>query len=84
MIPMLTQTNLETIAVQLVQVTPTVVTAKTETNQIIEIKPAPHDQHDHAFWQSLKDIAQAKIWLPVTKGTHELLQHDWLSTMPAI
>ncbi|WP_054699142.1 hypothetical protein [Secundilactobacillus odoratitofui] len=81
---LLDHAEVETIAVQLVNVSESSMTAKTETNEIIKIKPSETAKKDHSFWQSMKDIAQAKIWLPVTKGTHQLLQYDWLSAMPAM
>lgn len=74
--------HMETIAVQLVSVSDKELTAKTESNQLITISTAETNKKDRSFWQSLKDIARAKIWVPVTKGTHQLLQYDWLTVAP--
>ncbi|KRM76957.1 hypothetical protein FC82_GL000755 [Secundilactobacillus collinoides DSM 20515 = JCM 1123] len=73
---------METIAVQLVSVSDKELTAKTESNQLIKIATTANNKRDRSFWQSLKDIARAKIWVPVTKGTHQLLQYDWLTVAP--
>lgn len=81
---LLDNSEIETIAVQLVDVNETQMTAKTENNDLIQIKPSGVTKEDKSFWQSMKDIAKAKIWLPVTKGTHQLLQYDWLSATPSI
>lgn len=81
---LLENSEIETIAVQLISVDEAKMTAKTENNQLIEIKPDHVATKDKSFWQSLKDIAKAKIWLPVTKGTHQLLQYDWLSATPVV
>lgn len=81
---LLDNSKVETIAVQLVDVNESKMTAKTENNEMIQIKPSATAKHDKSFWQSMKDIAKAKIWLPVTKGTHQLLQYDWLSATPVI
>ncbi|MCH5461708.1 hypothetical protein HC026_03595 [Lactobacillus sp. LC28-10] len=81
---LLDSSEIETIAVQLVDVNGSNMTAKTENNDLIQIKPNAILKNDKSFWQSMKDIAKAKIWLPVTKGTHQLLQYDWLSATPVI
>lgn len=71
--------DVETIAVQLIDVNGTEMTAKTENNDLIKIETQDQVKKDRSFLQVMKDIAKAKIWLPVTKGTHQLLQYDWLS-----
>lgn len=71
--------DVETIAVQLIDVNGTEMTAKTENNDLIKIETQDRVKKDRSFLQVMKDIAKAKIWLPVTKGTHQLLQYDWLS-----
>lgn len=81
---LLDNSEVETIAVQLVDVDESKMTAKTENNKLIQINPSEIAKTDKSFWQSMKDIAKAKIWLPVTKGTHQLLQYDWLSATPVI
>lgn len=81
---LLDNSQIETIAVQLVDVNQSKMTAKTENNEMIQIKPSAVAKSDHSFWQTMKDIAKAKMWLPVTKGTHQLLQYDWLSATPVI
>ncbi|MTV82802.1 hypothetical protein [Secundilactobacillus folii] len=81
---LLDNSEVETIAVQLVHVDGSKMTAKTENNRVIEIQPGEGEKRDKSFWQSMKDIAKAKIWLPVTKGTHRLLQYDWLSATPVV
>lgn len=81
---LLDNSQIETIAVQLVDVDESKMTAKTENNDLIQIKLSDVTKKDKSFWQSMKDIAKAKIWLPVTKGTHQLLQYDWLSATPVI
>ncbi|MBT9672535.1 hypothetical protein GPK34_10915 [Secundilactobacillus kimchicus] len=68
----------EAIAVQLVKVSAEELTAKTEDNQLITIKADKKQRADKSFWRILKDIAKEKIWVPVTRGTHQLLQDDWL------
>lgn len=73
----------ETIAVQLVTVSAGELTAKTEDDQLITIKADKTLRSDKSFWRILKDIAKEKIWVPVTRGTHQLLQYDWLAPTQA-
>ena len=69
----------ETIAVQLVTVSAEKLTAKTENDVLITIKPDKTLRADKSFWRILKDIAKEKIWVPITRNTHELLAYDWLA-----
>ncbi|KRN29053.1 hypothetical protein IV38_GL001269 [Lactobacillus selangorensis] len=65
--------------VQLTLVNNYQIQAVTESGQQIEVKPTATQKNDPLFWAAVKDIAKAKIWLPLSKNMHQLLSYDWLS-----
>ncbi|GAK47309.1 hypothetical protein LOSG293_040550 [Secundilactobacillus oryzae JCM 18671] len=70
--------NSTIIPVQLIMVTPQRLMAVTETNQMIEVNVA-NKACDKTFWESLQDIARNKIWIPITKAGHYLIDTDWIA-----
>lgn len=52
--------------------------ARTRTGEYIFVYPTARQARDPLFWQCLKDIINNKLWLPITKQFHHLLENDWL------
>lgn len=65
-------------AAQIIGLSNTYVTVKTESGRILWLPLAPNKQHDQVFLASLKDIWQNKIWIPVNTRFQRLFQSDWL------
>lgn len=63
---------------QIVKVFYPVVIAKSEYGSLIKIKLSKKELTDPLFWASIKNVAQAKLWVPVGKYYHQLLDNDWL------
>ncbi|MCD2255576.1 hypothetical protein ACNAN0_00540 [Agrilactobacillus fermenti] len=55
--------------------------ALTETGHVVQVKPTAKQKKDPLFWRILEKIKNAKIWIPVSKTKHQLLEDDWLSVV---
>ncbi|KRL47569.1 hypothetical protein [Lacticaseibacillus manihotivorans] len=58
--------------------------AHTETGAEIVIHTNQKQREDPAFWQSIRAILKAQLWVPVSKTWHQLSDSDWLAPSPAI
>lgn len=52
--------------------------ARTSAGKYIFVYPTTEQSNDPLFWKCLKDIINNKLWLPITKQLHQLLDNDWL------
>lgn len=66
-------------AAQIVGMSGTRVTVKTEDGQTLRLPISSNNQQDRIFLDSLKDIWKAKIWIPVNTKLHKLFRYDWLA-----
>ena len=55
------------------------ITARTETGAPLTIETNEKQRTDPAFWASVSAILTAKLWVPVSKRLHQLLDSDWLA-----
>ncbi|GAF38749.1 hypothetical protein FC83_GL002015 [Agrilactobacillus composti DSM 18527 = JCM 14202] len=53
--------------------------ALTESGHIIQVNVTDQQKKDPIFWRILDKIRQAKIWVPLLKKQHQLLDNDWLA-----
>lgn len=65
-------------AAQIIGMSGTRVTVKTENGRILRLPLSNNNQHDRVFLASLRDIWKNKIWIPVNTRLHRLFQTDWL------
>ncbi|MCK8607401.1 hypothetical protein [Apilactobacillus ozensis] len=49
-----------------------------ENNQTYKLNIDKKYRTDKLFWSSLYSIAKEKLWIPVTKKSHQLISNDWL------
>ncbi|KRN61534.1 hypothetical protein IV83_GL000800 [Pediococcus inopinatus] len=56
---------------------------KTISGECLFVYPTKTQNDDPLFWQSLKDIIKAKLWLPINKTMHQLIDSDWLLPLNA-
>lgn len=53
------------------------VIAKTEAGKYVNINLSDQERHDPLFWESITNIAKAKLWVPIGERFHQLLSYDW-------
>ncbi|KRO16926.1 hypothetical protein [Lacticaseibacillus saniviri] len=58
------------------------ITAETESGHQILIQTNQKQRKDPLFWESMRAILKAQLWIPVSKQWHQLVATDWLATMP--
>ena len=58
--------------------------AHTETGAELVIHTNQKQREDPAFWQSVRAILKAHLWVPVSRYQHELSDSDWLAPKLAI
>lgn len=68
----------EIAAAQIINVSGSHVTVKTENGRIMRLKLSHNNQQDQALLASLKDIWQNRIWIPVNTKLHRLFKYDWV------
>ncbi|WP_461215048.1 hypothetical protein [Lacticaseibacillus sp. GG6-2] len=78
---LLNETNMLT--AQLEAITYPTIYAHTETGAEIVIETNQKQREDPAFWQSIRAILKAQLWVPVSKRLHQLVDSDWLQPTPA-
>ncbi|KRK97606.1 hypothetical protein FD04_GL001641 [Secundilactobacillus odoratitofui DSM 19909 = JCM 15043] len=70
------------IAAQITKVFYPFVLAKTETGEYLHINLSDTERDDPLFWDELRSILQAKLWVPVGRKYHQLLDDGWLVADP--
>ncbi|MCI1986835.1 MAG: hypothetical protein LKJ69_03135 [Lactobacillus sp.] len=73
--------ELDMVSAQLTAVTYPNIQARTESGAALVIQTNQKQREDPAFWQSIRAILKAQLWVPVSKRLHQLTDSDWL--MPA-
>ncbi|MFD1484601.1 hypothetical protein ACFQ5J_05095 [Lacticaseibacillus baoqingensis] len=63
---------------QLTAVTYPNIQARTENGATLMIHTNQKQREDPAFWQSIRAILKAQLWVPVSKRLHQLTDTDWL------
>lgn len=53
--------------------------ALTEEGHVIKVELTEQQKKDSLFWRVLDKIKQAKIWIPLSKSQHQLLDTDWMA-----
>jgi len=53
------------------------VIAKTEAGSYVNINLSAQERQAPLFWESITNIAKAKLWVPVGERFHQLLSYDW-------
>jgi len=67
------------IAAQIVKVFYPFVIVKTEYGQFIKLNLSLNERHDPLFWESLRRILRANLWVPIGRYRHQLLDDGWLA-----
>ena len=71
------------IAAQIIKVFYPFVIAKTETGAYLKLNLSTNEQRDPLFWDELRSILQAKLWVPIGKHYHQSVSYTHL-TLPTI
>lgn len=66
------------IAAQIVKVFYPFILARTETGQYLHLQLSDREQQDPLFWDSLRSILRAHLWVPIGQHYHQLLDDGWL------
>lgn len=69
-------------AAQITKVFYPFVVAKTETGDYLHINLSDKEREDPLFWDELRSILKAKLWVPVGRKYHQLLDNGWLVAAP--
>lgn len=69
-------------AAQITKVFYPFVVAKTETGDYLHINLSVKEREDPLFWDELRSILNAKLWVPVGRKYHQLLDNGWLISEP--
>jgi len=72
----------EVLTARLVAINANAIMAETESGAYLKILPSQKQRTDPLFWESIRAIVKAKLWVPVSKMKHQLLDTDWLETIP--
>ncbi|ANZ62052.1 hypothetical protein [Secundilactobacillus paracollinoides] len=65
-------------AAQIIEVTYPVIKARTETGSLVEVNVSPTEKQDPLFWEEVRSILKAKLWVPMGKKYHQLIDNGWL------
>lgn len=63
---------------QIVKVFYPFVIARSEYGSLIKIRLSKKELTDPLFWESIRNVSQERLWVPVGKNYHQLLDNDWL------
>lgn len=80
---LLNNQNLSVLEVQVLGIYQAKIEVKTISGECLFVYPTQTQRDDPLFWTSLKDIIKAKLWLPINKSLHQLIDSDWLLPMNA-
>lgn len=65
-------------AAQIINMSGSHVTVKTEQGRIMRLPLSQNNRQDKVLLASLKDIWPNKIWIPVNTRLRRLFKYDWL------
>ncbi|MFD1670618.1 hypothetical protein ACFQ5M_00755 [Agrilactobacillus yilanensis] len=69
----------EVIPTQLLSVHYPKICGVTETGHVVAVETTVQQKQDPLFWSGLTKIKHEKLWLPLSKTKHQLLDNDWLA-----
>ena len=73
-------TNMTNImAGQIIKVFYPFVIVKTETGSYLKLNLSNNEQRDPLFWDEVHSILQTKLWVPIGRHYHQLLDNGWLA-----
>ena len=64
--------------VQIVKVLYPQITVRSEAGEYLTVNISEQQLADTLFWATAKDIAHAKLWVPLGRTYHQLLADDWV------
>jgi hypothetical protein len=67
------------IAAQIVKVFYPFVIAKTEYGELVNLNLSTAEKGDPLFWDSIKRVLESRLWVPVGKKYHQLLDYGWVT-----
>ncbi|WP_283679245.1 hypothetical protein [Lentilactobacillus sp. Marseille-Q4993] len=65
------------VSAQLAKVFYPFVVVKTEEGQYIKLNLSMNEKSDSLFWDVMQRIMDAKIWIPIGKHHHQMLDNGW-------
>ncbi|WP_063285479.1 hypothetical protein [Secundilactobacillus collinoides] len=65
------------IATQIVKIFYPFIIAQTEEGEYIKLNLSLDERNDTLFWDECKSILKAKLWVPVGRHYHQLLDNGW-------
>lgn len=71
-------------AAQITKVFYPFVLAQTETGEYLHLNLSDTERDDPLFWDELRSILEAKLWVPVGRKYHQLLDNGWLVSDPSM
>lgn len=80
---LLNNKSLSVLEVQILGIYQSKIEVKTISGECLFVYPTKTQNDDPLFWQSLKDIIKAKLWVPINKTMHQLIDSDWLLPLNA-
>lgn len=66
------------LAVQITKVFYPFVIAKGHDGHFFRLKLSASEQKDATFWDVMKSILQAQLWIPIDKTSYALVEEGWL------
>lgn len=63
---------------QIVKVFFPFIVAKTECGSLVKVNISNKEMSDPLFWEAIAKVLKAKLWVPIGKKYHQLLDNDWL------
>lgn len=66
-------------AAQIVKAFYPYVIAKTEYGEMVNVNLSKNEKTDPLFWESIKRILESKLWVPIGKKYHQLLDYGWIA-----
>ncbi len=65
------------VAARLAKVFYPFIIARTEEGQYLQVNLSQNEITDPTFWDTMEKICEEKIWLPVGRKFHQLLDNGW-------
>jgi len=56
------------------------VIVKTENGKMLKINLSTKEKSDSLFWDVMQRIAESKVWIPIGKHYHQILDNGWEAT----
>ena len=72
------------IAAQIIKVFYPYVIAQTENGDYLQLNLSVNEQQDPLFWDEARSILKARLWVPIGRKYHQLLDNGWLADNEAL